>query len=51
MERARANPEIVDEASASGQQRRIFDARNRLPNPWRAWLVTGKCVAGGFRHP
>jgi len=33
VERAGTNSEIVDEATASGQQRRIFDARNRPPDP------------------
>ena len=39
MERAGMNADIVDEAASSGQQRRVFDARNRLPYPRRTRLV------------
>ena len=41
MQRAGMNAEIVDEAAASGQQRRIFDTRDRLADPRRAGLRTG----------
>ena len=50
VQRAGSNPEIVDEAAASGQQGRVFDARNRTPDPRRRWLRSGECAAGGVGH-
>src|SRR6516165_12821336 len=51
VEGAGTNAEIVDEVAASCQKRRIFDARDRPPDPKRAGLTIGRGLAGGFRHP
>jgi hypothetical protein len=51
VQRSRPNAEVVDEAAIAGQQRGVFNTRNRLANPRASRIALGYCWARCMQHP